>query len=630
MPEDLVALALWMAAEYCSTPARALSLVLPPRGRERTALWAERAGDLDGQRLTDRQRELLARLPAPAGGDLPALRRLEARGLVTIAPRAQRRSPAHEPGRRPGRWRSRPSRPRRWTAFRAGGSHLLHGVTGSGKTEVYLRAFAEALEGGKGAIVLVPEIALTPQTVAPLHGALRARRGGAALGAGGGGARRRLAANAPRGGCGSRSARARRCSRRCRDLGLIIVDEEHDASFKQEEDLRYDARHVAAERARRAGATLLAGSATPRPEPRRAAAGEAVEPGRRAGAAAGAGPRHARGARPAAPDTRRALAAAGKSIVLLNRRGWSNFLTCRGVREGLDVPELRRRARAASRRGALAPATTAGIARGCPSAATPAGRSRGPLRGGHRAARVRARRDPRGARVPARRGRRAAKDAVPDLLARVPRRAAGGSCRHADGGEGPRLPRCHARRRPRRRRTLRFPDFRAEERTFALVAQLAGRAGRGEKGGRVLVQTMAPDAPAIAAASRHDAEGFLPGELERRRALRYPPFSALIRVVAGRRREPVGEARAVAEPIASATDAAPEILGPAPLFACAGGSAPGRGPAPRARGRDRPAGPRWRPRPRRPSAPPRSGSTSTPNDWADAAPCDLGSEREAL
>ena len=78
--------------------------------------------------------------------------------------------------------------------------------------------------------------------------------------------------------------------------------------------------------------------------------------------------------------------------------------------------------------------------------------------------------------------------------------------------------------------TLRFPDFRAEERTFALVAQLAGRSGRSERGGRVLVQTLAPDAPAIAHAARHDAAGFLAGELERRRALRYPPFAQLVRI----------------------------------------------------------------------------------------------------
>ena len=79
--------------------------------------------------------------------------------------------------------------------------------------------------------------------------------------------------------------------------------------------------------------------------------------------------------------------------------------------------------------------------------------------------------------------------------------------------------------------TLRFPDFRAGERTFAMVAQLAGRSGRGAAGGEVIVQTLAPQAPSIVHAARHDSAGFLAGEIERRRALRYPPFSHLIRIV---------------------------------------------------------------------------------------------------
>jgi primosomal protein N' (replication factor Y) len=110
--------------------------------------------------------------------------------------------------------------------------------------------------------------------------------------------------------------------------------------------------------------------------------------------------------------------------------------------------------------------------------------------------------------------------------------------------------------------TLRFPDFRAEERTFALVAQLAGRAGRGADGARVLVQTHAPDAPAIRLAARHDADGFLAGELERRRALRYPPFSTLIRMVCSGV-EP-GAAHAAATAVRD--HLGDEALGPAPLF----------------------------------------------------------------
>jgi primosomal protein N' (replication factor Y) len=109
--------------------------------------------------------------------------------------------------------------------------------------------------------------------------------------------------------------------------------------------------------------------------------------------------------------------------------------------------------------------------------------------------------------------------------------------------------------------TLRFPDFRAEERTFALVTQLAGRAGRGAAGGRVLVQTLAPDAPSIRFAAGHDADGFLAGELERRRALRYPPFSTLIRVVCSS--QAPGAALAAASAV---RERLPGAMGPAPLF----------------------------------------------------------------
>jgi len=122
--------------------------------------------------------------------------------------------------------------------------------------------------------------------------------------------------------------------------------------------------------------------------------------------------------------------------------------------------------------------------------------------------------------------------------------------------------------------TLRFPDFRSEERTFALLAQLAGRAGRGGEG-RVLVQTMAPEARAIRLAAGHDSEGFIAGELERRRTLRYPPFSHLIRIVCSA--EASEPARAAAqelrarllEPLRAHTREGGEgadLLGPAPLF----------------------------------------------------------------
>jgi primosomal protein N' (replication factor Y) len=113
--------------------------------------------------------------------------------------------------------------------------------------------------------------------------------------------------------------------------------------------------------------------------------------------------------------------------------------------------------------------------------------------------------------------------------------------------------------------TLRFPDFRAEERTFALVAQLAGRSGRGSRGGRVIVQALDPDARALRYAAAHDSEGFLAGELERRRVLRYPPFGHLIRVVCSCVEQgPEAEAAEAVRDALDLADAA--VLGPAPLF----------------------------------------------------------------
>jgi primosomal protein N' (replication factor Y) len=116
--------------------------------------------------------------------------------------------------------------------------------------------------------------------------------------------------------------------------------------------------------------------------------------------------------------------------------------------------------------------------------------------------------------------------------------------------------------------TLRFPDFRAEERTFALVAQLAGRSGRGERGGRVLVQTLVPDADAIRHAARHDSAGFIAGELARRKELGYPPYSHLIRVelTAADAARLESTARGLREALDAALPATALPLGPAPRF----------------------------------------------------------------
>src|SRR5687767_11175741 len=186
---ELVELGLWAAREYCSTPARGLELVLPPgtsaaRGgvAARTELHAAltdagRAALGGGERLGPKQRLALERLsaasaPSPAGDEREALRRLAARGLVELTEVEVGRRPATVAvGAPAGAPRLNPEQSLAVERITAGldgdgGELLLHGVTGSGKTEVYLAATAAALERGRGAIVLVPEIALTPQTVA--------------------------------------------------------------------------------------------------------------------------------------------------------------------------------------------------------------------------------------------------------------------------------------------------------------------------------------------------------------------------------------------------------------------------------------------------------------------------------
>jgi primosomal protein N' (replication factor Y) len=614
VPSDLVALGLWAAREYCSTPARGLGLVLPPgtgvggqrvrrRFETRVAATAQgREALRDGLRLGVRQRAVLEALEAKrnGGGDSTAgtaelaaacradratLRRLEARDLVRLSEVEVGRRPASARVGEPARAVQLTGEQRRAVARitaalegerRGGQELLLHGVTGSGKTEVYLAAAVEALERGRGAIVLVPEIGLTPQTVARfrdrfgdavalLHSRLPA------------GARydewRRLRSGQARLCVGPRSAVFAPVG----DLGLVVIDEEHDSSYKQEGDPRYDARHVARRRAADAGAVLVAGTATPRPEtwsemerldlPRRVDGRElpAVEVLDMRGGDRRAGPLHTR--------TREALEAlrrdGGKAILLLNRRGWTPHLSCRDCGHAWVCPHcdvslvLHRRAEslACHHCGHAEP-----IPESCPECGSVTLARHGS-------------------------GTERLEGLLAELLDPLPvfrldsDSAAGGDghleilrrFQEADGGvllgtqivaKGHDFADIVLSVVLDADAALRFPDFRAEERAFALIAQLAGRSGRGEGGGRVLVQTLAPDAPAIEAAGRHDAPGFLAGELERRRALRYPPFSHLVRVEFAAPR--VGDAeRAAGELHAMIEDRLPgetELLGPAPRF----------------------------------------------------------------
>jgi primosomal protein N' (replication factor Y) len=572
LPADLVDLARWMAREYVSTFARALQLVMPPSGaRAKRALWAEpltlvpqgveKARRLapDGKPLTDRQAALLASLPRWAGGDLGSLRRLEARGLVRIGPRGRRRAPEHvvvgAVGPRPALTAAQ--REALDAIVSAGEDErlLLHGVTGSGKTEVYLGAVEAELARGRGAIVLVPEIALTPQivgrfvdrfgdTVAVLHSKLSK------------GERydewQRLRSGEARVCVGPRSA----VFAPIEDLGLIVVDEEHDSSYKHEGDPRYDARRVAERR----GVKVVYGSATPRPESaalRRLRLPERVD-GR---SLPPVGVLDMRGVRSALhPETADALHAAGKAIVLLNRRGWSNFLTCRTCGHVWMCPECDVSLVLHRADGTLACHHCGHRERvpdRCPEC-------RGVTIGRHGAGteRLEAELGEAGLRV----WRLDADVARPAETLRAfeqaDRGVLVGTQMVAKGHDFPDVTLGVVLDADA---TLRFPDFRAEERTFALVAQLAGRAGRGSAGGRVLVQTLDPAAASIAAAARHDADGFLHGELARRRALRYPPYASLIRVVCSSAE--TGAAHAAATAVRDRLDLAPGIvLGPAPLF----------------------------------------------------------------
>jgi primosomal protein N' (replication factor Y) (superfamily II helicase) len=604
VPADLVALAGWIAEQYCSTPARALSLLLPPGaaggGRPKPVLVASLteagAAALGGaERLTDRQRAALARLEAEGPAlattiGTAALRRLEARGLVALGPLGRASRPAPAPiGRRLDGIPALTGDQRRaldavlgaldrpGAGDRPPGRFLLHGVTGSGKTEVYLQAVQATLAAGRAAIVLVPEIALTPQTV----GRFQARFGDvvAVLHSGLGRRERqeewlRLRTGEARVCVGPRSAVFAPLG----DIGLIVVDEEHDGSYKHEGDPRYDARAVAQRRAEQHGAVLLAGSATPRPESvvalRRLRLPDRVDrrPLPPVEVLDMRGVHH-----PLHPRTRMALAdvrAAGtKAIVLLNRRGWSNFLSCRGCGHVWMCPNCEVALVLHRAQGLLA-CHHCGHRRRAPSRCEQCGSVAVARHGAGTESVEQELREAFGPELPVFRldaDAAAGKGRLEQTLARFEAAPAGvlvGTQMVAKGHDFADIALGVVLDADQ---TLRFPDFRAEERTFALITQLAGRVGRGEDGGRVLVQTLAPDARSIALASRHDADGFLAVELRRREALRYPPYGTLIRIVCASS-DPADALELATRLHGMIVPSGATVLGPAPLFRLRGRS----------------------------------------------------------
>ncbi len=436
--------------------------------------------------------------------------------------------------------------------------HLLYGVTGSGKTAVYFAAMRRALNAGRSSLLLVPEIGLTPamagqmyaafgDEVALLHSGLtpderaeqwhRIRRGDARIVVG-----TRSAVFAP-----------------VRDLGLLIVDEEHDGSYKQEETPRYHGRDVAVMRAKFAGVTVVLGSATPSLE-----SWANAERGRYAliemrGRVAGrplpavelvdmreefrATGKEEIFSRRLVEETRAALGRGEQVILLLNRRGYSYTVICRSCGEKVEcencaiamtyhkaVPEG---GDGVAQPGARLECGYCGYRRGVPKVCPKCQSEHlyflgvGSQQGEEKLREL----------FPEARIGRMDRDTVRgrhDMQRLLARLHAGeinllvGTQMIAKGHDihGVTLVGVvgadHA---------LGMPDFRAAERVFQLLTQVSGRAGRGELAGKVLVQTYHQDHYAVRFAQAHDYPGFVAKEMQFRRSLHYPPFAVLANVV---------------------------------------------------------------------------------------------------
>ncbi len=457
---------------------------------------------------------------------------------------------------------------------------LLHGVTGSGKTEVYLQAIARVRAGGGGALVLVPEIALTPQ----LAGRFRARFGAevALLHSGLSDAERhaewlRLRRGDARICVGVRSA----VFAPVQELAIVVVDEEHDASFKQEDGPPYQARDLAVVRARGAGAVCLLGSATPSLESlenaRRGRYRLLSLPGRiddrpmptvelvdlarlhRTVPAFGL-------LSPPLSDALAGTVAQGQQAILfLNRRGFQTLVLCQACGQEARCPACAVSLTFHQRRGLLLCHYCGRAERmtdDCPACGGP----RTGIGVGTEQVEAAVRKLLPGARV-----ERLDRDAVTTagdvagLLARFARREVDvlvGTQMVTKGHDFPGVTLVGVVVADT---ALALPDFRAAERTFQLLTQVAGRAGRGAEGGRVLVQTWNPGSPAVACAATHDYARFAELELAVRREHAWPPFQRLLAV---RIEGSEAGARRTAEALAAAARPAlgrgVAMLGPAP------------------------------------------------------------------
>lgn len=465
-----------------------------------------------------------------------------------------------------------------------GGAFLLHGVTGSGKTEVYLRVITAAREQGLGALILVPEIALTPQLVhrfrerfgdeiAVIHSELSERARDDAF--------RGLRAGRLHVAIGARSA----LFAPVQNLGVIAVDEEHDGSFKQEEGFRYHARDMALLRAHRASAVCILGSATPSLESMQLSEqGKVSRLVLAARATSQSLPqveivdlqKHRKGPsghRLVSAPLYRALASCleekGQAILFLNRRGFAPALRCEACNEVQECPacsvgltfhrgpgllrchycDFERRSGGGCIKCGEGPLAELGLG---------TEQLEAHLQESFPDARV-ARLDRDTAS-----GRGA--EALMNKLRRGELDILVGTQMVTKGHDLPGVTLVGVIVADQ---SLSFPDFRAPERTFQLLSQVAGRAGRGDRPGSVILQTYQPDQPVLRWAKTHDFMAFCRAEMVERASHGFPPFSRLISVRVDALSEPL--ARSTAANLAKAAQGHPamregkvQLLGPAP------------------------------------------------------------------
>jgi primosomal protein N' (replication factor Y) len=586
VPPEVIDLAAWTADYYLAGLGETIAAALPPmaRGGRADAHKMRRVASITiaGREalaavagITEKQREALARLDgspegmptaelASQGFASDTIARLARHGLVSVRSERQDRDPGARSGPGPGQARAWPldrdrlltteqtDALRRLERLAADGQFhvaLMHGVTGSGKTEVYQRLAAVVRAAGRGVLLLVPEIALTPAVTAIFRQAFGDRVAIQHSGLSDG-ERHDQWMRIRRGDIdvvvGTRSAVFSPLA----NLGLVIVDEEHDASYKQEESPRYNGRDVAIVRAQRAGALVVLGSATPSLETYQHAVSGKYErivlarrvldrPLARVSVVdmreeyAASGP-DAILSRTLADAIRTRLEKHEQALVLLNRRGFATAVFCRQCAGTIECPNcsvsLVVHGEGHARRARCHYCNyTARVPAACPRCAGPyleqAGfgteRVEADVKSVAPGARV--------ARLDRDSTRR--KGALDALLARF--RSGDidvlvGTQMIAKGHDFPRVTLVGVISADV---GLGIADFRAGERTFQLLTQVAGRAGRGDQPGEAIIQTLYPDHYSIQLACDQDYVAFFDRELRFRRAMRYPPVLAVVNAV---------------------------------------------------------------------------------------------------